>query len=67
MTRAMEVHNPLRFEIRLSPQLSDKIDRWRRRQPDVPSRAEAARRLIDLGIDASPAPSPPRKVGGRLK
>ena len=26
------------------------IDEWRRKQPDLPSRAEAVRRLIDLGL-----------------
>jgi hypothetical protein len=26
------------------------IDEWRRQQPDLPSRAEAIRRLIQLGL-----------------
>jgi hypothetical protein len=41
---------PARFELLLPPQLSDEIDAWRRRQPDLPSRAEAARRLIELAL-----------------
>jgi len=28
------------------------VDGWRRQQPDIPSRAEAVRRLVVLGIDA---------------
>lgn len=28
------------------------IDQWRRAQRDLPSRAEAARRLIDIGLKA---------------
>ena len=28
------------------------IDEWRRRQPDLPSRSEAIRRLIELGLKA---------------
>jgi hypothetical protein len=26
------------------------IDEWRRRQPDLPSRSEAIRRLVELGL-----------------
>jgi hypothetical protein len=29
-----------------------KIDEWRRQQPDLPSRSEAIRRLIDAGLDS---------------
>jgi hypothetical protein len=28
------------------------VDEWRRQQPDLPSRAEAIRRLIELGLSA---------------
>jgi len=27
------------------------LDDWRRRQPDLPSRAEAIRRLVELGLE----------------
>ncbi len=27
-----------------------RVDEWRRQQPDLPTRAEAIRRLIDLGL-----------------
>ncbi len=43
---------PTRFELRLPPELGDKIDEWRREQADLPARAEAARRLIELGLEA---------------
>ena len=29
-----------------------RIDAWRRHQPDLPSRSEAIRRLVDLGLEA---------------
>jgi hypothetical protein len=41
---------PERFEIRLYPDMADAIDAWRREQPDLPNRAEAARRLIEMGL-----------------
>lgn len=31
------------------------IDEWRRRQPDLPSRSEAIRRLIDAALNADAA------------
>ncbi len=31
------------------------LDAWRRGQTDLPSRGEAIRRLIDLGLKAGPA------------
>jgi metal-responsive CopG/Arc/MetJ family transcriptional regulator len=47
---------PVRFEIRLPPALADEIDGWRRKQADIPPRAEAARRLIELGLKADKQP-----------
>jgi hypothetical protein len=40
-----------------------RIDAWRRHQPDLPSRSEAIRRLVDLGLKAGerrdkPKPKP---------
>lgn len=29
------------------------VDDWRRQHPDLPSRSEAIRRLIELGLDAA--------------
>ena len=33
--------------------LLERLTEWRRQQPDLPSEAEAIRRLIDLGLKAS--------------
>jgi hypothetical protein len=30
----------------------DAIDEWRRKQPDLPNRSEAIRRLVDLALGA---------------
>ncbi len=38
--------------VRATPELLEQIDRWRRRQPDMPSRAEALRRLAEKGLKA---------------
>jgi hypothetical protein len=31
------------------------IDEWRRREPDIPGRSEAIRRLVKLGLKAAKA------------
>jgi hypothetical protein len=36
--------------VRASPQLRATIDGWASRQPDKPSRSEAIRRLVELGL-----------------
>lgn len=36
--------------MRVSPQWLAMIDEWRRHQPDIPSRAEAIRRLVEKGL-----------------
>ncbi len=41
-----------RFEMRYPPELLVRIDEWRRIQPDLPPRAEAIRRLVELGLAA---------------
>lgn len=41
-----------RFEMRVSEDFLRQIDDWRRQQPDLPSRAEAIRRLIEAGLAA---------------
>jgi hypothetical protein len=38
--------------IRLPPDLKTAIDAWRRKQDDLPTRSEAIRRLIELGLKA---------------
>lgn len=39
--------------LRFSPTLGARIDDWRRRQPDLPSRSEAIRRLVERGLQAA--------------
>lgn len=39
-----------RFELRLDQETLDRVDTWRARQDDVPTRSEAARRLMDVGL-----------------
>ena len=39
-----------RFEMRLDEDILTSVDDWRRQQDDVPSRAEAMRRLVELGL-----------------
>jgi hypothetical protein len=36
--------------IRLSPEMRDTVDQWAARQPDKPTRSEAIRRLVELGV-----------------
>jgi hypothetical protein len=40
-----------RFELRVPADWLQKIDDWRRRQSDLPSRAEAIRRLVDEALE----------------
>lgn len=42
-----------RLNLAVSTSLVREIDDWRRAQPEIPTRAEAARALIRLGIDAA--------------
>jgi hypothetical protein len=39
-----------RFELRLDQGVLDNVDEWRSRQNDFPSRAEAVRRLMEVGL-----------------
>lgn len=40
-----------RFEMRLGPSVLEGVDAWRARQDDLPSRAEAVRRLVEAGLE----------------
>ena len=42
-----------RFEMRLDRETLDRVDRWRAAQDDVPSRAEAVRRLVNDALTSS--------------
>ncbi|HEY0568485.1 MAG TPA: hypothetical protein VGD13_10250 [Xanthobacteraceae bacterium] len=39
-----------RFEMRFESGMIDRIDGWRAKQPGLPPRAEAIRRLVDQGL-----------------
>ena len=41
-----------RFEMRASDAWLKAVDDWRRKQADIPPRAEAIRRLVEVGIQA---------------
>jgi hypothetical protein len=47
---------PVRFELRLTQEQWTAINEWRRRQPDLPSKIAAVRRLLDLGLRAEAEP-----------
>lgn len=53
VTRGVAVSKKLteRFEMRLSESGVERLDEWRRIQRDLPSRAEAIRRLVDCGLE----------------
>jgi hypothetical protein len=38
------------FQMRVSDEFLKVVDKWRAKQEDEPSRAEAIRRLIELGL-----------------
>jgi len=40
----------IRFEMRANKRWVAAVDNWRREQPDLPSRAEAIRRLVERGL-----------------
>ncbi len=42
-----------RVEVRPGPELIAAIDEWRRHQPDLPPRAEAIVRLVEIGLETS--------------
>jgi hypothetical protein len=36
--------------MRVSKEFLKSVDKWRAKQPDLPSRAEAIRRLVEMGL-----------------
>jgi hypothetical protein len=43
--------------MRVSEQFLRMVDDWRRTQVDLPSRAEAIRRLVEMGVKGSKKPN----------
>jgi len=42
-----------RFEMRLDVEAIKRVDEWRRNQSDLPSRAEAIRRLVNQALSSA--------------
>jgi hypothetical protein len=38
------------YQMRVTPEFDAMIDEWRRKQPELPSRAEAIRRLVEQAL-----------------
>ena len=49
---AMVLTNDKLLQMRTTEEFIRRIDDWRRVQDDLPSRSEAIRRLIELGLEA---------------
>jgi hypothetical protein len=45
----------------------EQIDHWRRGQSDIPGRAEAIRRLVEIGLKVKTEAKPVSKPGRRLR
>ncbi len=41
-----------RFEMKAPAEWLDRVDQWRGKQPGVPPRAEAIRRLVEKALDS---------------
>jgi len=46
-----------RIPVMMAADAVTRIDDWRRNQPSLPSRSEAIRRLIEVGLSASERPA----------
>jgi hypothetical protein len=51
-----------RFEMRASEAWIERLDEWRRQQPEIPSRGDAIRTLVDQALGSSA----PAKTGAGL-
>jgi hypothetical protein len=56
-----------RVEMRLDTSFLKTVDNWRRKQRDLPSRAEAIRRLAERGLAGSAASPPQLRKGSRAQ
>jgi hypothetical protein len=44
--------------VRLPPDLGDAVDQWAKSQADAPTRSEAIRRLVEIGLGKAQPPKP---------
>jgi hypothetical protein len=54
-----------RFQMRVSPSFLKIIDEWRRKQLDLPSRAEAIRRLVEQALSGKRFARPSAREAAR--
>ena len=54
---------PIKFMLGLSRETEAAITEWRRKQPDLPNRSEAIRRLIEQGLAPKVVPDPREALG----
>ena len=54
-----------RLEMRVDQAFLDAVDAWRREQRVIPPRAEAIRRLVELGLRQQPVKKPQGRKTGR--
>ena len=52
----MALQNDKLFQMRTTEEFLERVDDWRRLEKDIPSRAEAIRRLVEIGMKV-PRPS----------
>jgi hypothetical protein len=52
MKKLSEADKMVQLMIRVAPGMIVRLDNWRRVQADIPGRAEAVRRLVDIGLKA---------------
>ena len=53
--------------VRLPPALGAEVDKWAGLQADAPTRSEAIRRLVELGLKVKTPARPVSKPGPRLR
>jgi len=53
--------------VRLSPAIGGEVDKWASSQSDLPTRSEAIRRLVELGLKAKMPVRPVSKPGSRAR
>lgn len=55
----MRTRKDERLELRLTTAMLERVDDWRRREKDIPTRSEAIRRMVERVLDEDRIPSPP--------
>lgn len=53
--RGMAELKTVRLGLVIEPSLVEKVDEWRRSEPDLPSRSEAVRRLLIQSLETKPS------------